>query len=114
MPDYPSNISRAQFALIQPDLENFRKHTRPRRYDLYDVFNAILYSLTIGCQWRELPHDFPEWHTVYRYYDMWRDKPDPTADSLLERLLINISRKSRDFSHGMDRPLLSPFMGLFV
>ena len=29
-------------------------------------------------------------------------------------LLINISRKSRDFSHGMDRPLLSPFMGLFV
>ncbi|AWN84937.1 hypothetical protein LPEG9_13740 [Lacticaseibacillus paracasei] len=63
MPDYPSNISRAQFALIQPDLENFRKHTRPRRYDLYDVFNAILYSLTTGCQWRELPHDFPEWHT---------------------------------------------------
>ena len=54
MPDYPSNISRAQFALIQPDLENFRKHTRPRRYDLYDVFNAILYSLTTGCQWREL------------------------------------------------------------
>ena len=35
MPDYPSNISRTQFALIQPDLENFRKHTRPRRYDLY-------------------------------------------------------------------------------
>ncbi|WP_105310495.1 IS5 family transposase, partial [Lactiplantibacillus plantarum] len=89
MPDYPSNISRAQFALIQPDLENFRKHTRPRRYDLYDVFNAILYSLTTVCQWRELPHDFPEWHTVYRYYDMWRDKPDPTADSLLESLLKN-------------------------
>ena len=60
MPDYPSNISRAQFALIQPDLENFHKHTRPRRYDLYDVFNVILYSLTTGCQWRELPHDFPE------------------------------------------------------
>ncbi|MCK2082344.1 transposase, partial [Lacticaseibacillus casei] len=52
MPDYLSNISRAQFALIQPDLEKFRKHTRPRRYDLYDVFNAILYSLTTGCQWR--------------------------------------------------------------
>ncbi|MCT3465432.1 hypothetical protein EFR40_09755, partial [Limosilactobacillus fermentum] len=33
--------------------------------------------------------------------------------ALLATLLINISRKSRDFSHGMDRPLLSPFMGLF-
>lgn len=32
----------------------------------------------------------------------------------LSELLINISRKSRDFSHGMDRPLSSPFMGLFV
>ncbi|KAB7124133.1 IS5/IS1182 family transposase, partial [Lacticaseibacillus paracasei] len=28
--------------------QNLRKHTRPRRYDLYDVFNAILYSLTTG------------------------------------------------------------------
>ena len=102
MPDYPSNISRAQFALIQPDLENFRKHTRPRRYDLYDVFNAILYSLTTGCQWRELPQDFPEWHTVYRYYDMWRDKPDPTADSLLERLLKKMSLPIA--LHRADRP----------
>ncbi|MBX9013490.1 urease accessory protein UreG, partial [Ligilactobacillus murinus] len=25
--------------------------------------------------------------------------------------LMTPSRKSRDFSHGMDRPLLSPFMG---
>ncbi|WP_414017991.1 hypothetical protein, partial [Limosilactobacillus fermentum] len=33
---------------------------------------------------------------------------------LFGTFLINISRKSRDFSHGMDRPLLSPFMGLFV
>lgn len=28
--------------------------------------------------------------------------------------LMTPSRKSRDFSHGMDRPLLSHFMGLFV
>ncbi|RNE38343.1 hypothetical protein FAM6410_00596 [Lacticaseibacillus paracasei] len=87
MPDYPSNISRAQFALIQPDLENFRKHTRPRRYDLYDAFNAILYSLTTGCQWRELPQDFPEWHTVMAIMLYTALFPDPTADSLLERLL---------------------------
>ena len=91
MSEYPSNISREQFELIRSDLEGLRKHTRPRRYDLYDVFNAILYSLTTGCQWRELPHDFPEWHTVYRYYDMWRDKPDPTVDSLLEKLLKKLS-----------------------
>lgn len=42
MSEYPSNISREQFELIRPDLEGLRKHTRPRRYNLYDVFNAIL------------------------------------------------------------------------
>jgi transposase len=84
--EYQSNISREQFELIRPGLEGLRKLMRSRRCDLYDVFNAILYSLTTGCQWRELPQDFPEWHTVYRYYDMWRDKPDPTVDSLLEKL----------------------------
>jgi len=45
MSEYPSNISREQFELIRPDLEGLRKHTRPCRYDLYDVFNAILCSL---------------------------------------------------------------------
>ncbi|MCR1896812.1 hypothetical protein NSA02_08315, partial [Ligilactobacillus murinus] len=33
---------------------------------------------------------------------------------VLSAILMTPSRKSRDFSHGMDRPLLSPFMGLFV
>lgn len=79
MPDYPSNISREQFELIRLALEGFRKHTRPRRYDFYDVFNAVLYILTTGSQWRKLPHDFPKWHTVYRYYDMWQNKSDPSC-----------------------------------
>ncbi|BAW86552.1 homocysteine S-methyltransferase [Limosilactobacillus fermentum] len=41
-------------------------------------------------------------------------QPKLTEVVAILALLINISRKSRDFSHGMDRPLLSPFMGLFV
>lgn len=35
-------------------------------------------------------------------------------DTSNQVILMTPSRKSRDFSHGMDRPLLSPFMGLFV
>lgn len=33
--------------------------------------NAILYRTRTGCQWRYLPHDFPDWQTVYHYFRLW-------------------------------------------
>jgi hypothetical protein len=40
---YPSDISREDFDAIRPELENFKKRTNPRQYDLYDIFCAVLY-----------------------------------------------------------------------
>jgi transposase len=57
---YPSDVSRLQFGLIEHDLQSARKATRPRKYDLYDIFCAVLYVLKEGCTWRALPHDFPK------------------------------------------------------
>jgi len=34
--------------------------------------NAILYIARTGCQWRMLPHHFPPWQTVYRYFRDWQ------------------------------------------
>lgn len=48
MPNYPSNITRQQFEVIRPELENFHQRTKPRQVDLYDVFCAILYILKNG------------------------------------------------------------------
>jgi transposase len=56
---YPSDISPEQFAQIRPLLESVRKHTKPTTVDLYEVFNALLYLLKSGCQWRMLPEGFP-------------------------------------------------------
>ena len=74
MKNYPSNITRQQFELIRPALENFRKRTKPRKYALYEVFCAVLYVLKTGCQWRQVPGDFPEWRSVYNYYKMYINK----------------------------------------
>ncbi len=79
---YPSDISREQFAKIQPLLEGARKKTKPRKIALYEVFCAILYTLRTGCQWRALPSDFPKWRTVYSYYQIWTE--DKGQGSLLE------------------------------
>jgi very-short-patch-repair endonuclease len=65
---YPSDISRKQFAEIEPLLISARKITTPRKLDLYDVFCAILYILKTACQWRMLPNDFPKWRSVHSYF----------------------------------------------
>jgi len=43
--------------------------------DLFEVFNAVLYLLKSGCQWRMLPEGFPKWYTVYSYFAKWKE-PD--------------------------------------
>lgn len=84
---YPSDISRKQFTVILPILENARKKTRPREVDLYEVFCGVLYVLKSGCQWRMLPSDFPAWEVCYSYFRQWKDKATPEPDSLLEAAL---------------------------
>jgi transposase len=48
-----------------------RGSTRTTR--LRDVFDAILYMATTGCQWRMLPNDFPPVSTVRGYFYAWRN-----------------------------------------
>jgi putative transposase len=38
---------------------------------LRQVINAILYILKTGCQWRQLPREFPAWIAVYYYFSSW-------------------------------------------
>ena len=70
---YASDATDAEWALIAPFLPARRKTGRPRRTDLRDVLDAILYIATTGCQWRMLPNDFPPVSTVRRYFYDWRN-----------------------------------------
>jgi len=78
---YPSDISNARWALIEPTLSAWRQARLDRRptgepapTDLREVFNAILYVNRTGIAWKYLPHDFPNHRTVYGYYAAWRDE----------------------------------------
>jgi transposase len=86
---YPSDLSREQFESIRPLLEGVRKRTKPREVDLHEVFNAVLYLLKSGCQWRMIPTEFPKWSTVYSYFAKWSE-PDQDGTSILERALKKI------------------------
>lgn len=64
---YPSDISQEQFEEIREELAGAKKTTYPRKYDLYDIFCAVLYLLKEGCTWRAVLHDFLKWRNV-RYH----------------------------------------------
>src|SRR5258708_7753365 len=44
---------------------------RPMRLDLRAVVNGILYLLRTGCQWAYLPHEYPNFNSVYYHYRKW-------------------------------------------
>ena len=92
---YPSDINKGQFEKIREDLTEGKKITRPRKYDLYDIFCAVLYLLKEGCTWRAIPHDFPKWQNVRYHYDIWA-KPDENGVSILDRVLRKLVETERE------------------
>jgi putative transposase len=65
---YPSDLTDAQWAILEPLIPPAKPGGAPRRVDMREVLNAILYVLHTGCPWAALPHDFPAWQPVYWYF----------------------------------------------
>jgi transposase len=70
---YASDLTDAEWQLIEPHLPPAKSLGRRRKTDLRRVVDAMLYLLTTGCQWRLLPTDFPPYTTVQRFFYGWRD-----------------------------------------
>lgn len=70
---YASDLTDREWALIAPFMPPPKRVGRPRTTRLRDVVDAILYMATTGCQWAQLPRDFPPPSTVQRYFYGWRD-----------------------------------------
>ena len=69
---YPTDLTDAQWAIIEPLFPKRAGPGRPRELELREVINAILYLTRTGCQWRMLPQDFGPWPTVHHYYRQFR------------------------------------------
>src|SRR3989442_2821449 len=70
---YASDVTDAEWALIEPHMPAAKPLGRPRDTELRAVLDAILYIARTGCQWRMLPKDFPPFTTVQGYFYDWRD-----------------------------------------
>lgn len=68
---YPSDLTDAEWALVEPLIPPAKRGGRPREIDVRAVVQGLLYLLETGCQWRHLPKDFPPRSTVWEYFDLW-------------------------------------------
>jgi putative transposase len=65
---YPSDLSDAQWRVIEGLIPPAKQGGRHRSVNMRHVLNAILYVVRSGCAWRMLPHDYPPWSTAYDYF----------------------------------------------
>ena len=77
---YPSDLTDIEWLLLEPLLPVTTPRGQTRIHSYREIINALLYRLSSGCKWRELPHDLPPSSTVATYFGAWRDS------GLLERI----------------------------
>ena len=83
---YESDLTDDEWALVEPLLPPERRVSRR------DVMNAILYVLTTGCQWRQLPKDFPPKSTVHDYFVDWHG--DRTLARIYQALYVECRKQA--------------------
>lgn len=85
---YSSDTTDAEWAVLEPLLPAARRLGRPRTVNMREIVNGILFLATSGCQWRQLPKDFPPMTTVQRYFYRWRD--DGTWETINHALVAMV------------------------
>jgi transposase len=90
---YTSDLTDHEWALIAPLIPPSKATGRPRKTEMRDVTDAILYVASAGCAWRMLPKDFPPVSTVRYYFYGWRDNG---IFEMISHLLVVTARELLD------------------
>ena len=85
---YPSDLTDAQWAILEPLIPPAQCSGRPRKVDMREIVNAMLYLNRTGCQRDMLPHDLPPKSSVYVYFAQWRK--DGTWERLVDALRAKV------------------------
>ena len=79
---------------ILPQLKKRFKGPKPK-LSLYKIFNYILYVLSSGCQWEQLPiyHNEIHWSNIYKWHNRW--SKDGSYKFLFESTVDLLNQKGK-------------------
>ena len=83
----------SEWGIVEPLLPKSAANTgRPRR-DARQMLNGILWILSTGAQWRDLPERFGPWETVYGYFRSWR--ANGVFDRIIDALHLRLDQEGK-------------------
>lgn len=89
---YSTDLTDAQWnkiAHLFPKPKTKGRTGRPRVIPYREIVNALFYQAKAGGGWRLLPHDLPNWQTVYSYFRVW------TITGLLQQIHDTLRQQVR-------------------
>jgi putative transposase len=87
---YPSDLTDAEWAILEPLLPVAQGQGRPRVHLLREILNGIRYVQRYGIPWDALPKDLPP-HSIC--YDYWRVLTDGGHLEQINHLLVLADRE---------------------
>lgn len=84
-----SDVTDEQWAYIEPIIERKHHNGGRKKYASRDMFNGIIYVLTTGCSWADLPLCYPPYKRVHERYMRW------IARGVFEAALTELRQKYR-------------------
>ena len=88
---YPSDLTDEQWEVLRPLVPLPSLEGRTPFVERREIVNGILYVLRSGCPWRLLPHEYPNWQTVYHYFRRW--EREGVWDQILKTLRMQVRQK---------------------
>ena len=61
------------WSMIKPVLDQFDppKHFGRKRIDQREALDAVIFRMRTGCQWNQLPREYPDDSSVHRTFQRW-------------------------------------------
>ena len=90
MPERRYELTDAQWAAIE-DLVPARKPRGRKPHPPRAKLNAMMWILSSGAPWRDLPERYGPWQTAYERFQRWRKAG--VIDRILERLQLRLDEE---------------------
>ena len=62
------DVTDEEWEVLRPLIPPAKPGGRPRKVSERQIINGLLYILSTGCQWRQIPKDLPPRSTLFQYF----------------------------------------------